>query len=98
MWHLQRAICVRRTVKTDVLGQHTLSWRALATAPLPDNGSLVMIRRIRVHVYVISAGVNLNPFFDCTAAGGSGVTECSRAGMDGPVSTTVSDVCVSEIA
>ncbi len=100
MWHLQRGdMCKIRYQKMDMLAQHTFSCRALATINLPADGSLVMIRRTEPHVYVISAGVNLNPFFDRTAAGGSGVTEeCSRAGMDVVASTTVSEVCVSEIA
>jgi hypothetical protein len=50
------------------------------------------------HAYDISAGVNLNPFFDCTAAGGSGVTERPRACMVVAESMTVSEVGVSEVA
>jgi hypothetical protein len=98
MWHLQRAECVRCTVKSGVLAQHTFSWRALVTTILFAIWSLIIIRRTMAHAYDISAGVNLNPFFDCTAAGGSGVTERSRARMVVAGLTTVSEVCASEVA
>ena len=72
--------------------------RALITIDLFAIGSLDMVRRTRAHAYVISAGVNLYPLFDCTGAGGSGVMERSRMGMDVEASTTVSEVCASDVA
>lgn len=76
----------------------TFLCRALITIDLFAIGSLDMIRRTRAHAYVISAGVNLYPLFDCTGAGGSGVMDRSRVGMGVEASTTVSEVGVSDVA
>lgn len=76
----------------------TFLCRALITTDLFTIGSLDMVRRTRAHAYVISAGVNLYPLFDCTGGGGSGVMERSRMGMDVEASTTVSEVCASDVA
>lgn len=97
MWHLQQAVCVRCAVQSGVPAQHTFSWRALITTILLAIWSLSIIRRTMAHAYDISAGVNLNPFFDCTAAGGSGVPERTRACMAVAESTTVSEVGGSEV-
>jgi len=81
-------ICVRQTFFCS----------ALITDNLLASGSLIKMRRTRTQVYVISAGVNLYPLFDCTAGGGSGVMDCSCAGMDEEASTTVSEVGASDVA
>ena len=79
--------------KLEIRARQTFLCSALTTINLVDSGSLVMMRRIRAHVYVISVGVNLYPCFVSTGAGGSGVVECSRARAEEEASMTAPEVC-----